>query len=483
LSYRVYTPPKSFWFGTEFPVVEGTELLSGKVHLPNGNQVISMILPIRGQYRVKTTVRGPHGKSNNSTTFSVPENPQEIINLSVFLLVLFLIGGIGGYFLTGERSATPSSLLLLAFVAGGTLVLSAPESAKAHGQGEWDPHTLESQKGVMTLDKDVILSVQTFPEPVDVGEMLKVNYDVDFEEKGHHDETSHPHSGHAHGMRKSKKLVLAESHFVHSAGGLEMVQQTSWLDDGEAEINVQLFDGAPHYLVTRFYRPTEIYRPDRGHDHDHGAKSSSSRNGSDESDHDNHAHGESDNQGNHGDHEAMKRHDKEPIEPSWEAEMLYHLEKGVYTVTFEESSDPAMKWFMIPQGTDHPREAAVEAMESCRSINPGTEFQGSDRCYNLTLNEKKTSYELRLETGGKYHLFTQHLPREFDMTVKANGEVLSPERKYVKGKGEFLGRSVNWIELNAVQPPFDDIFKSMVTLLGVIAMGFFVGYKSPGWMA
>lgn len=487
LSYRVYAPPRAFWFGTDFPVVEGTGLLSGTAHLPDGNQLISMILPIRGTYRVKTTARGPHGVSRRTMTFDVSENPQEVFNLSIFLIVLFLVGALAGYlsFRASSSPAPPTAALLAAFILG-TLMLMSPDQARAHGEGSWDPHTLEGQKGVQTLDPSVKLDVRIFPQPVDVGEMLNVRYEVDAPSNGHasgHEaagpEQHHPAHGHSEG-----NLVLAESHFVHSEGGLEMVKQTSWLEDGRGALNVQLFDGAPHYLVTRFYRPTDVYRPAGRHEHGHGKTEGSSGHEDEGDDHD--SHGDDEHPEGDGSEHAHDAPEKEAshgtVEPSWEAEMQYHLEPGDYTVTFQTSGDPSMKWLLLPASRSRPRETAVDRMRDCQSVEPETIVSASGTCYNLTLNPEGTTHRFTLESGGDYHLFTQHLPREFDLTIKRNGDTVSPKRKFVTGKGEYLGRSVKWVEVNAIQPPLDDIVKSMLTLLGVVAFGFLVGYRGPRWV-
>jgi hypothetical protein len=480
LSYRVYAPPKNFWFGTDFPVVEGTQLLSGTVRVPTGSQVVSMILPIRGDYKVKTTVRGPEGVSHSTQSFSVSENPQEIINLSIFLGVLFLIGGIGGYFLRGNTGSTsPGSVLLLFALVGGVVLFATPEAGYAHGQGSWDPHELEAQRGTMTIKDGTKISVKTFPTPVSVGEMLNVRYRVQATEstghgEGHADqetaqshETDHSHGEKGHGYQVSSGDLLAESHFVHSAGGLEMANQTVRLKQGRGSINVQLFDGAPHYLVTRFYRPTTLYGPSGIHAHGHNG-------GHDK-----------DNPGESGEERQREGHahaGSSAQEPSWEAEVRYQLEPGDYSLIFEQSGDPAMKWLLLPEGTDHPRETAHQRMNDCKSVRPTRHIEANARCYNLQLNDTGTMYQISVAEAGDYVMFTQHLPREFDLTLQRNGTVIAPQQKFIKGKGEYLGRNVELIEINAVQPPFDDIFKSMVTLLGVVAIGFLIGYRGPEWL-
>lgn len=502
LSYRVYAPPKNFWFGTDFPVVEGTQLLSGTVHLPNGSQVISMILPIRGDYRVKATARGPKGTTTESMGFSVSENPQEVVNLSVFLVILFLIGGVGGFFLSGNRSGTTASIWFLVVLFGSSLfMIGTPQRASAHGEGSWDPHELEDKQGIETFASDVDISVKAFPQPVDVGEMLEVRYQVNQtigEAHAKHENHAEMSEGHDHEESKNGKqahekghpaghdstdedkihsdnqgTILTESHFVHSEGGLEMVNQTSWFEENGGSINVQLFDGAPHYLVTRFYRPTDNYAPSGGHRHGHGEEKTAGEK---------QEHGSEHTEGD--EHSEEKEHEEQGTNESkpWEAKLKYHLPSGEYDVKFHESGDPTMKWLMVPESEQPSEQSNRHEFQDCESLEAGSTIPGDGKCYNLELNSDGTSFSFEIPDEGHYELFTQHLPREFDMTVQQNGSVIEPDARFVTGKGQYLGRSVKWIELNAVQPPVDSIVKSLLTLLLAVGLGFFVGYKSPGWL-
>jgi len=424
LSYRVYTPEKSFWFGTEFPVVEGTQMFEGTVRLPRGQQSLQAILPIRGTYQIKTTVRGPEGTASENFNFDVPANPAEIRNLSIFLLILFFIGGIGGYIFSRTRypqNATTWMGLLL----GAGLILFTGQPVYAHGEGNWDPHDLERQVGSSQLLKSQSIHAEFFPQPVSVGEMVRVQY---------HSEIREP--------------VLVESHFVHSEGGLEMIRQSHWLDNGEAEIRVQLFDGADHFLVSRFYRPgTEEH--DHAHNHDHGEKPS-----------------------DHPEDESV----------TWEAETTYSLSPGSYEIRFEESGDPAMKW-QFARGQTIAEESRHNLFSSCNSIDPGSSFPANTNCYNLQLNSDGTDFTLNVTEGGVYTLFTEHLPREFNMKILDSqenpAEILE---KRIPGKGEYLGQSVRRITVVPISPPVDSIVKSLVTLLVVAGLGTWIGFRLPGWL-
>jgi hypothetical protein len=465
LSYRIHAPEERFWFGTEFPAVEGSTLLDGSVPLVNGQQTMTMILPIRGEYQVKATARGPEGTTHTTTSFSVPANPDEIMNLSIFLIALFFVGGFAGaVFAWANPKNTPASLIAGAMVLPILAGLVSPDEVLAHGQGDWDPHVLEQNTGVDTMREDVQLSTKVFPQPARVGEILKVSHTV-------RTETTRADGDEAPEYR-------AESHFVHSAGGLEMVTQNLWLEGTRGTFGVQLFDGAPHYLVTRFYRRTESYAPPEK-PHSHG-RTTAEAHGHDESgEAESHDHGTEENA--HGDHGSEGHHGDTPF--PWESELEVELDAGQYTVRFQDSGNPAMKWLLLPATTRDIRETARHAMEQCQSVDAGKSVSGDNRCYNLTLQPDGTTFTLNVDNPGTYRLFTQHLPREFDMVLEnSEGEPVEPDRQFVTGKGEYLGKVVKQVAVTPVQPPFDDIIKSLLTLLAVTGLGVLAGYKLPRWM-
>lgn len=478
LSYRLYAPPRTFWFGTDFPIVEGSQLLSGTVQAADGSHAVSMILPIRGTYGLKTTVRGPDGVTHEELSFSVSENPRDVLNLSVFLVVLLLLGAVAGYFLSGRTSASTPPVWGL-FVAGivGVSLFLVPTTVRAHGEGSWDPHELEERMGVEKIRPKADFEVRTFPTPVTVGEMLNVDYEVTVDGNGGRTHADHGH-GHESGSGKESD-VLVESIFVHSGGGMEMVRQSSRFSGGHGSLDVQLFEGAAHYLVSRFYRPIERYAGGDGHDHAHEESSGERSKETDEEKTGEHAH---DQEENHDEEEAGEDEDHEAASVPWEAEMLHHLPQGEYQVHFEESGDSAMKWLVVPDDAGDPSAIAREGMADCEDVDPGSTVRADGRCYNLTLNEDGTTYELAVENGGDYRVFTQHLPREFNLTVERDGDVIDPLRKFIPGKGEYLGRSVERIEVRPVQPPFDDIFKVIVTFLAVIGLGYYAGSRGSAWI-
>lgn len=443
LSYRLDAPPKTFWFGTEFPIVEGSALLQGTVNVTDGTQLFDLVYPIRGNYTLRATVSGPEGTSQKKFTIPVSGNFQEKINLTIFLLVLFLIGALGGYFLTTGRSGRQAATVL--GLVGLGVFLMQPSGALAHGKGSYDPHALEKRIGTSGYTDDYDLSIRTFPQPVKVGEMLDVTYEVNATKSDGHGQHDH------HGRESSE--FRAEVKFIHTKGGKKFVGQPVPLHDGRANFQVQLFDGAPHYMLTKVYRA--IGSPDHHGNHavegsDHTEKTKS----------DDHGHG-------HG------------VSKPWEWQGQLDLPAGTYTIKFGESGDPAMKWLLLPVGRDHREEYAAKTLtSSCESLSSGTSIAADDVCYNLKLNDDGSTHKLTVEDGGTFRLFTQHLPAEFNMTIENGaGKTMTVDREFYPGKGELILTDVRKVDVQPVQPPVDDIVKIMLTLLGVIGLGFLAGWR------
>lgn len=106
IGLQILTPPKSPWFPTDFPIVEGTQLLNIEAVAPTGELQIQQILPIRGQYQllveVTPIVENAFTPFQQILTLSVPENWIKYRNLGILVLVL-LTAGVGGGLVLGGR--------------------------------------------------------------------------------------------------------------------------------------------------------------------------------------------------------------------------------------------------------------------------------------------------------------------------------------------------------------------------------------------
>ncbi|KGF73381.1 hypothetical protein DO97_20015 [Neosynechococcus sphagnicola sy1] len=123
LHLQILTPNPTPWLTTDFPMVEGTELLEMTAIAPQGILTLQQMLPIRGTYqlRVQATPIVPHAFTPiaQTLTFSVSENWVKYRNFAI-LAVSFIDGRPpGGAGVIGERSAiqpgaiAPQSVRLL----------------------------------------------------------------------------------------------------------------------------------------------------------------------------------------------------------------------------------------------------------------------------------------------------------------------------------------------------------------------------------
>lgn len=104
---QIFTPPKNPWFPTDFPIVEGTNLLNFEADTPKGELQIQQILPIRGQYQLLVEVTPIVDQAftpfQQTLKLSVPENWVKYRNLGILVLVLLTVGIGGGLVLGGRQ--------------------------------------------------------------------------------------------------------------------------------------------------------------------------------------------------------------------------------------------------------------------------------------------------------------------------------------------------------------------------------------------
>jgi hypothetical protein len=157
---QILTPPKNPWFPTDFPIVEGTELLSIEAVAPKGELQIQQMLPIRGNYQllveVTPAVANAFTPIQQILTLSVPENGVKYRNFGILAVILLLLGLGGGWVLGGQQSIelgeiAPQRVRLLlsgaiiVAIASLLLVNITAERAESHTH-EHHSHEHHSQK-------------------------------------------------------------------------------------------------------------------------------------------------------------------------------------------------------------------------------------------------------------------------------------------------------------------------------------------------
>lgn len=97
---QLLTPPKNPFFPTDFPVVEGTELLDIAAVASQGKLQFQQMLLIRGTYKLLVDVTPLTGNTfspfRQTLTLSVPEHGVKYRNFGILAVILLLVGLGGG---------------------------------------------------------------------------------------------------------------------------------------------------------------------------------------------------------------------------------------------------------------------------------------------------------------------------------------------------------------------------------------------------
>ena len=111
---RILTPAKNPWFTSDFPIVEGTELLNLDAIAPQGNLKFEQVFPIRGKYRIEVRVnpqvKGAFKAFEQSFTLNVPENAVRYRNLAVLAAILLGVGFGSGWILGGDQTVRENEI-------------------------------------------------------------------------------------------------------------------------------------------------------------------------------------------------------------------------------------------------------------------------------------------------------------------------------------------------------------------------------------
>ena len=110
ISLRLLTPPANPWLPTDFPLVEGTQLLEMQAIAPQGQVEFAQMLPIRGNYQLEVavtpTVANAFVPFRQTLTLPVAENAVKYRNFGILVVVL-LGAGLGGGWVIGRQQTQP----------------------------------------------------------------------------------------------------------------------------------------------------------------------------------------------------------------------------------------------------------------------------------------------------------------------------------------------------------------------------------------
>ncbi len=134
------TPPTPTFTTTDFPYVESSKLISSDVQLLNGKYSFATVFPIRGVYQLNVTIHDDLNSNSHTEviTLKVPENPEKVKNLAVFIAALATIGTISGLVI-GRGKQTALAKYATVLLIGVTMQIAAAPKAIAHGNEAHKP--------------------------------------------------------------------------------------------------------------------------------------------------------------------------------------------------------------------------------------------------------------------------------------------------------------------------------------------------------
>jgi hypothetical protein len=110
---RLDAPPPGRFFSTDFPFVEGSQLLDMRLPLRQGRVHWDYLFPIRGQYRmVIVTVAADNSKADGLFYLVIRENEKKWVFLGLFTVGLFLLGVVAGRLFTSSQLVSKRNVLV-----------------------------------------------------------------------------------------------------------------------------------------------------------------------------------------------------------------------------------------------------------------------------------------------------------------------------------------------------------------------------------
>lgn len=239
---QILTPPKNPWFPTDFPLVEGTELLNIETIAPKGEIQIQQIFPIRGDYKllveVNPIVADAFQPIQQIITLPVPENWVKYRNFAILAVILLVLGLVGGLVLGGKQEIQPGEIapqrvrLLLSgaiIVAIATLLIIniSAEVADSHSlhHSDQSPSSEPAVQKIQGIEAKIVGDVQAT-----VGQSAKLKVQVI------NPQTNQPVTD---VFLKIKATQLEDKWVAFAYEGVADV-------NGRLTWEEQFFDGAPH---------------------------------------------------------------------------------------------------------------------------------------------------------------------------------------------------------------------------------------------
>ncbi len=245
---QLFTPAKTPWFTSDFPIVEGTKLLELNAKAPDGKLEFEQVMPTRGNYTLQAQViplvAGAFEPFEQSLQLSVPERFVKYRNAAVLIGILILAGVASGWVIGGDQTVQegevapqPVRLLLSAVTVIAIAVLLfvniSAELTSAHVHGETQAAASSVQR---SQDLEIRLSGD---QQATVGQLASQTIQVVNAKTGNPEVNVVVHA---------KAIALEENKQIFAYQG-----RTD--DQGKLTWKEQFFDGAPHQVLAEVTPP------------------------------------------------------------------------------------------------------------------------------------------------------------------------------------------------------------------------------------
>ena len=230
-------------FTSDFPIVEGAQLLELTDITENGQLTVAPVLPIRGKYQMQVEVTPVEASAfspfTQSLLLAAPENPVKYRNTAILLAILLLTGFVSGWIVGGDQTLQPGeaaprparmllstasmiAIIVLLVINISAEIVSAQESGGFSGGA---PNAVVQQSGGIRAE----LSGDTFAM---VGRMAAQTVTIT-------DEAGQPVS--------DVELNIQVLGLEHDE--LVFFHETTPNENGIFSWREQFFDGAPHQVT------------------------------------------------------------------------------------------------------------------------------------------------------------------------------------------------------------------------------------------
>jgi G3E family GTPase len=124
------------------------------------------------------------------------------------------------------------------------------------------------------------------------------------------------------------------------------------------------------------------------------------------------------------------------LEPEYPFEWggVFELPTSTCSIECNQGPDPSMRILLLPCATEEHdrleailRDAVVRFSDDAREVASGDEIRSVGDPIDLVFADKvSSSYEVLFGSPGRYALFTEHQPSEFELVIKAAGHICNP---------------------------------------------------------